>query len=93
MKKAYTLDHDEAQILQDIENDVYVSVTDADQARQQAQSLAKNTLVKNKNINIRLSAHDIERLKAKAMQNGIPYQTLITSILHQYVNDRLDVRL
>ena len=44
---------------------------------------------KNKNINIRLSEMDLERIKLRADREGLPYQTLISSILHKYVSDRL----
>ena len=44
---------------------------------------------KNKNVNIRLSELDLERIRARAEREGIPYQTLISSVLHRYVNDHL----
>ncbi|HSX02582.1 MAG TPA: hypothetical protein VLI05_04710 [Candidatus Saccharimonadia bacterium] len=47
------------------------------------QQYAKNTLNKTKNINIRLSERDLYRLRAKAIEEGIPYQTLASSILHK----------
>lgn len=46
-------------------------------------------LKKNKNINIRLQEMTLNKLKAKAAQEGLPYQTLIGSILHKYVNGTL----
>lgn len=48
------------------------------------QAIAKYTLEKTRNINIRLSERDVHRLKAKAMEEGIPYQTLAASLLHKY---------
>ena len=50
---------------------------------------AKQTAIKDQRINIRISKRDIEALKTKALQNGIPYQTLVTSILHKYVTGSL----
>jgi predicted DNA binding CopG/RHH family protein len=47
--------------------------------------IAKNTLKKNKSITIRLAERDLQRIKAKAAEEGVPYQTLITSILHKNV--------
>lgn len=47
--------------------------------------IAKYTLEKSKNINIRLTHGDLLRLKAKAIAEGMPYQTLVGSILHKYV--------
>lgn len=40
-------------------------------------------------INIRLSEMDLERIKLRAARNGLPYQMLISSVLHKYVSDRL----
>ena len=50
------------------------------------QSIAENTLKKNRNINIRISENDLSALQRKAAREGIPYQTLIGSILHKYVS-------
>ncbi len=44
---------------------------------------------KTKNINIRISEDDLTRLKRKAEEEGMPYQTLISSVLHKYLTDRL----
>ena len=44
-----------------------------------------NAANKTKNINIRISAYDIEKVKHRAAEEGIPYQTLISSIIHKYV--------
>ncbi len=54
--------------------------------RKRLQVIAKYTLEKTKNINIRLSQHDLLRLKAKAIEEGIPYQTLAASLLHKYAS-------
>ena len=50
---------------------------------------ARDTLQKDKRINIRMSGRDLLSLKRKANRFGIPYQTLISSILHQYVSGDL----
>ena len=44
---------------------------------------------KNRNINIRMTEHDLEMLRSRAHREGLPYQTLISSVLHKYVNDQL----
>ena len=46
--------------------------------------IAKNTMKKNKKINIRISENDLSALRRRAAREGIPYQTLIGSILHKY---------
>ena len=50
---------------------------------------ATATLLKNKRVNIRISAIDLEGLQAKAAAEGLPYQTLMASVLHKYVSGRL----
>jgi len=50
---------------------------------------ARATATKDQRINIRLSAGDLRDIQAKAMQEGMPYQTLIASVLHKYVTGRL----
>ncbi len=46
---------------------------------------AENTFKKDKRINIRLSSHDLSGIQRKALQKGIPYQALISGLIHQYV--------
>ena len=48
-----------------------------------------NTANKTKNINIRISAYDIEKVKQRSAEEGIPYQTLISSIIHKYITGKL----
>ena len=48
-----------------------------------------NRIRKNKNVNIRISEAVLEELKRRSQEEGIPYQTLISSVLHKYVTNRL----
>ncbi|MBP9836595.1 MAG: antitoxin [Candidatus Pacebacteria bacterium] len=48
------------------------------------QEIARNTTAKNKTITVRLSERDLTKLKTKAMQEGIPYQTYVASLIHKY---------
>ncbi len=50
---------------------------------------ARATAIKEKRVNIRLSSVDLRDLQARALEEGIPYQTLIASVLHKYVTGRL----
>lgn len=52
-------------------------------------SAARATAVKDKRVNIRLSSGDLNDIQVKALEEGIPYQTLIASVLHKYVTGRL----
>lgn len=53
---------------------------------------ARATAIKNRRVNIRLSAGDLQDIQVKALEEGMPYQTLIASILHKYVTGRLEER-
>ena len=50
---------------------------------------ARATVIKDRRINIRLSSPDLMDLQARALEEGVPYQTLIASVLHKYVSGRL----
>ena len=52
-------------------------------------SLADSTIKKNLSVRVNISKRDFDELQKKAIRDGIPYQTLISSILHKYVNGRL----
>ena len=50
---------------------------------------AREILLKSKRVNIRMSALDLESLQGRAVEEGVPYQTLMSSVLHKYVSGRL----
>jgi predicted DNA binding CopG/RHH family protein len=50
---------------------------------------ARATAIKNRRVNIRLSSGDLSDIQVKALEEGVPYQTLIASVLHKYVTGRL----
>lgn len=87
MTKHYLLDKEEQEILDSVERGEWVSVKNLAKEKKRFQSIARNTLKKTKNINIRLSERDLHKLKTKAIKEGIPYQTLASSILHKFSND------
>ena len=87
--KSYKLDIYEQELLDSLENEEWESVPSLEDEIKLHQEIAKNTLRKDKRINIRLSANDLEALKTQAVELGLPYQTLVSSILHQYASGRL----
>ena len=91
--KEYLLDGEENELLQSLESGVWKSVDNFKNEIIQHQEVAKNTLRKDKRINIRLSSNDLESLKTNAVELGLPYQTLVSSVLHQYVTGRLIQRV
>lgn len=56
--------------------------------RKKIESILKH-VGKNKSISLRIPSHDLSKLKEKAQSEGIPYQTLIGSILHKYITNQL----
>ena len=83
-KKQIKLDTDEQELLDSYEKDEWKSVKDFKHDINTAKKAAKNTLRKDARVNIRLASTDLTRIKQKAAYEGIPYQTLIASILHKY---------
>ena len=55
-------------------------------------SAVRATAIKDRRVNIRLSSSDLQDIQAKALAEGLPYQTLIASVLHKYVTGRLSER-
>ncbi|HQS84923.1 MAG TPA: hypothetical protein PLY23_08540 [Alphaproteobacteria bacterium] len=84
------LDEDEAELLRSFENNEWATVQNIEQEKEQAQKAARRYLQKDVRINIRLSSSDLNRIKQKAAYEGLPYQTLIASILHKYSAGHLD---
>lgn len=64
--------------------------TKSDLARLKA--AARATAIKDRRVNIRLSAGDLQDIQVRALEQGMPYQTLIASVLHKYVTGRLEER-
>ncbi len=52
-------------------------------------AIARATAIKDRRVNIRLSSGDLSDIQVKALEEGVPYQTLIASVLHKYVTGRL----
>ncbi|MBI2599632.1 hypothetical protein HYW43_01790 [Candidatus Daviesbacteria bacterium] len=85
--KLYQLDPEEEEILKAFDEGKLIRVKNFDEEKRLLQEAAENTLNKTKNINIRLSEKDLHKLKAKAVREGIPYQTLASSILHKVASE------
>ena len=85
--KYYELTAEEQEILDAYERGEFKSVGDFAKRKKLLQKYARNTLNKTRNINIRLTERDLFKLKAKAVKEGIAYQTLVSSILHRYTSE------
>lgn len=78
----------EKEIVESVERGDWRSVRGVKKQKKRYQDYAKATVRKDKRVNIRMSEKDLIRLQKKAMEEGLPYQTLISSVLHKYVNGR-----
>ena len=87
--KKIILDDEEKDILESFERGEWVPVKNQKQEVKKLQQYAKNTLQKDKRINIRMSSKDLDQVQVIATQEGIPYQTLVSSIIHKYVSEYL----
>ena len=79
----------EKDILKSYERDEWISVDNLEEKKEEYVQYAKATFLKNKRINIRISEKDFIDIKTKSLEEGIPYQTLISSIIHKYVSGKL----
>lgn len=84
--KYYELDKEEQEVLRAVEDAFAAFPKTATTELEKYRSYARHTSNRSRNINIRVSERDLLKLKAKAVEMGLPYQTLIASILHQYNN-------
>ncbi|MEA3441847.1 MAG: CopG family antitoxin [Chloroflexota bacterium] len=88
-EKTIILSDEEMDLLKTYENGEWGSVEEIEAEKQRYAEYARATFRKDKRVNIRISRKNLEALQNKALEEGIPYQTLISSILHKYVNGRL----
>ncbi len=88
-KKHLILDGEEISILRDYEEGELVSIENYREEKRKLEKDASVALQKDKRINIRISARDLEKIQARAAKEGLPYQTYIASTLHKVVAGRL----
>ena len=82
------LDPEEQELLNAYESGEFESDLDADR-REYLTKAAEETFKKDKRINIRISSRDLEALQRRALEEGLPYQSLVSSVLHKYVSGGL----
>jgi len=87
--KDFNLDSQEIELLESLESDEWNSVENLENEIQVHQNIAKNTLKKDKRVNLRMSSKDLEAIKTYAVEEGLPYQTLMSSVLHKFITGRL----
>ncbi len=82
-------DKEEKDILDSYERGEWKSVKNVEEEIEKHRGYARKTLKKDKRVNIRISSMVLEELQTRAVEDGMPYQTLISSILHRFVTGKL----
>lgn len=90
MKRSTTkLDANEKELLESVERGEWKSARGGKRKRTRYGRSAKATFRKDRRLNIRLSSKDLEAIQKRALAEGLPYQTLISSLLHKFASGRL----
>lgn len=84
-KKISQLDKEEKEIVRVFEREISKSVPNLKKEIAYFTEVAKQSTARTKSINLRLSERDLHLVKAKAAAEGVPYQTLLASLIHKYV--------
>ena len=87
--RKYKLDKEEKELLASIQNGKWAPVANMKDMIDKYAKYAKDTLKKDQRISIRISKQDLIGIQSKAVDEGIPYQTLVTSLVHKYVTGHL----
>lgn len=90
MKKEKYLDKDEMELAKSLETEEWVSDLTQKEKRQ-FEEYARNSLMKQKRINIRMTERDLKKIQAKAIEEGIPYQSLISMLIHKYNEGKVSI--
>jgi len=83
------LSKEEKEILESFEKGEWVPVADFSRRKKELMEYARNTLRKDRRLNIRISERDLVKLQRKVVKEGLPYQTYVSSIIHKFVNGTL----
>ncbi len=78
------LDNEERMILKEYEQGISKSVPNLKKEIAYFREIARQSTARTKSINLRLSERDLQRIKTKAAEEGVPYQTLLSSLIHKY---------
>lgn len=84
-------DKEERELMESVEKGEWQPVPEKDKNKfiKEAKQYAEASMKKDKRMNIRISARDLRNLKVKALEEGIPYQTLVSMVLHKYLAGKL----
>ena len=88
MKKQAYLNKEEMELAKSLENEEWISDL-TKKEKKKYEEYARYSLSKRKRINIRMSERDLKKIQAKAIEEGIPYQSLISMLIHKYNEGKL----
>jgi predicted DNA binding CopG/RHH family protein len=80
---------EEQELLKSFEEEEWTPVEDLPERKKKLMEYARSTLRKDQRLNIRISERDLVELQRKAEEEGLPYQTYVSSIIHKYINGTL----
>ncbi len=79
-------DREEKKLIESIEKGEWKSISNLQEEIERSKQIARTTLRKDQRMNIRISKKDLDALKIRAIEEGIPYQTLVSRIIHKYLS-------
>ena len=89
MSKKEFIDAEEKELIEALEENDWRPVKNLKDWKTLLSKTATNTLTKDQRMNIRITKNDLEGIKLKAIEEGMPYQTLVASVIHKYVIGKL----
>ena len=93
MSKKKYLDNEEQELIESLEKGDRKPAKNLEGWKTLLSKTATNTLAKDQRMNIRITKNDLDGIKLKAIEEGLPYQTLVASIIHKYITGKLYERM
>ena len=90
MKSETSLDREERELQRSLEKEEWISDL-TEKEREQYEEYARHSLTKRRRINIRMTERDLKKIQARAIEEGIPYQSLISMLIHKHNEGKLSV--
>ena len=91
MKRMNYIDKEEMELAKSLETEEWVSDL-TKKEKKQYEAYARNSLTKQKRINIRMTERDLKKIQAKAIEEGVPYQSLISMLIHKYNEGKVSIQ-
>ncbi len=91
MKRAQYLDKEEMELAKSLETEEWISDLPKKE-KKRYEEYARNSLTKQKRINIRMTERDLKKIQAKAIEEGVPYQSLISMLIHKYNEGKVSIQ-